>query len=157
MNSDRIKNLLDNYWLCNTSVQEEEELRQFFTQDNLPADLIKYKTWFDYQIEERNCSLGSDFNANIIEKIKTKHHFRMRRILNIAASIILVTGLWYVMQPNAAQKQVALKDEIITSPEEAYKETKDVLLLISQNINVGEDMLIENMKKMESLTTTIIE
>ena len=34
-----INQLLERYWKCETSLEEEEILRTFFSQDELPAEL----------------------------------------------------------------------------------------------------------------------
>ena len=36
MDLDRIEKLLAKYWECETSVEEEGELKQFFSGDNVP-------------------------------------------------------------------------------------------------------------------------
>ena len=41
-----INQLLDRYWKCETSLEEEEILRTFFRQDELPAELKPYKSLF---------------------------------------------------------------------------------------------------------------
>ena len=38
-----IKQLLEHYWVCETSLEEEEILRTFFSQKELPAELEKYR------------------------------------------------------------------------------------------------------------------
>ena len=39
-----IEQLLERYWRCETSLQEEEILRLFFSQEEVPADLLPLKT-----------------------------------------------------------------------------------------------------------------
>lgn len=34
-----IEQLLERYWECETSLEEENILRTFFSQDNIPGDL----------------------------------------------------------------------------------------------------------------------
>ena len=46
MDYQRINKLLDKYWECATSVEEERELRQFFSSAVVPPDLLPYKAWF---------------------------------------------------------------------------------------------------------------
>ena len=41
-----INQLLDRYWKAETSLEEEEILRAFFSQDELPAELKPYKALF---------------------------------------------------------------------------------------------------------------
>ena len=41
-----INQLLDRYWKAETSLEEEEILRAFFSQDELPDELTKYQAIF---------------------------------------------------------------------------------------------------------------
>lgn len=41
-----INQLLDRYWKGETSLEEEEILRAFFSQDELPAELKPYQALF---------------------------------------------------------------------------------------------------------------
>ena len=44
-----IEQLLERYWQCETSVEEESVLRDFFTKEEVPAHLLRYKNLFVYQ------------------------------------------------------------------------------------------------------------
>ena len=48
-----IEQLLERYWRCETSLQEEEILRMFFLQENIPANLQPYRHLFMYEQNER--------------------------------------------------------------------------------------------------------
>ena len=38
-----IEHLLERYWQCETTLQEENILRSFFSQEEVPVWLLKYK------------------------------------------------------------------------------------------------------------------
>ena len=44
-----IEQLLERYWQCETTLQEESILRSFFSQDEIPAELEQYKALFAMQ------------------------------------------------------------------------------------------------------------
>ena len=46
-----IEQLLERYWQCETSVEEESVLRDFFSKEEVPAHLLRYKNLFVYQQE----------------------------------------------------------------------------------------------------------
>ena len=48
-----IEQLMERYWRCETSLQEEEILRTFFSQENVPAELLSYKDLFIYEQDQR--------------------------------------------------------------------------------------------------------
>ena len=62
-----IEQLLERYWEGETTLQEEAILRAFFSQDDVPAQLMKYKSLFDCGLQEE--TLGDDFDARILDSI----------------------------------------------------------------------------------------
>lgn len=61
-----IKQLLERYWQCETTLQEEEILHSFFSQPDIPEELRRYQSLFTCEQEE---PLGEDFDARILEMI----------------------------------------------------------------------------------------
>jgi len=64
-----IEQLLERYWACETSLQEEQILRTFFQQEEVPAHLMAYKAIFELQQEQAEPSLGADFDAKMMKLI----------------------------------------------------------------------------------------
>ena len=64
-----IEQLLERYWACETSLQEEQILRTFFQQADVPAHLMAYKAVFDVQQEQAEASLGDDFDARMLQMV----------------------------------------------------------------------------------------
>ena len=113
-----IEQLLERYWQCETTLQEEAILRSFFSQDDVPAELEQYKALFAMQQEP---SLGDDFDARILamvgqeEKPKAKVVTLTSRLMPLfraaaVVAIILTLG-------NAAQ---APWDRGWDDPKDAY-------------------------------------
>lgn len=65
-----IEQLIERYWDCETSAEEEQILRMFFSQTEIPAHLLRYKSLFAYQKSEQEIGLGSDFDKRILEEIE---------------------------------------------------------------------------------------
>ncbi len=61
-----IEQLLERYWLGETTLQEEGILRTFFSQPDIPEGLRKYRELFTIEREE---PLGDDFDARILAMI----------------------------------------------------------------------------------------
>lgn len=60
--------LLERYWSCETTLEEETILRVFFSQPQVPAELAQYKSLFAYGEEmKKECQLGDDFDAKMLE------------------------------------------------------------------------------------------
>ena len=66
-----IQQLLERYWMCETTLEEEEILRAFFSQKDVPAELLRYKDLFTYeQAEVRNDVLSDDFDERMLRMIE---------------------------------------------------------------------------------------
>lgn len=65
-----INQLLERYWECQTTLEEEKILRAFFSQEDIPASLLLYRDLFVYQATETKSEvLGEDFDAKILQLI----------------------------------------------------------------------------------------
>ncbi len=76
-----IEQLLERYWECETSLQEEEILRSFFSQDNVPGSLLQYKALFTYeQTQKQTEVLGEDFDDRIAELVAEQQPVKARTV-----------------------------------------------------------------------------
>ena len=66
-----IEQLLERYWDCETNVEEEEILRIFFRQKNVPEHLLRYKPLFSYNDKQRGLRLGHDFEESLLKTISS--------------------------------------------------------------------------------------
>lgn len=90
-----IEQLLERYWACETSVEEEQILRSFFKQKDIPVHLLSYKPLFIYQEEEKKVGLGEEFDQRILAEIerpvvKARHltlHSRFMPLFKAAAVV----------------------------------------------------------------------
>ena len=63
-----IEQLLQSYWQCETTLEEERILRTFFSQKEVPVQLLRYRDLFAYQQEETQTDiLGDNFDQRILE------------------------------------------------------------------------------------------
>lgn len=76
-----IEQLLERYWECQTTLQEENILRAFFSQKDVPASLLKYRELFAYeQSEPSEDTLGEDFDRRMTALIDEPQPVRARTI-----------------------------------------------------------------------------
>ena len=65
-----IEQLLERYWDCDTTIEEESILRTFFSQKDVPARLIKYRSLFEYQKQSADSEpLGDEFDQKVLAAI----------------------------------------------------------------------------------------
>ena len=101
-----IEQLLERYWQCETSVEEESRLRDFFSKEDVPAHLLRYKNLFVYQQVQQEVGLGEDFDARILAEVevpvvKAKRLTLTSRFIPLfkaAAVIAIILGLGNVAQ-----------------------------------------------------------
>lgn len=65
-----IEQLLERYWQCETSIEEEAALRNFFSKEDVPAHLLRYKNLFVYQQVQQEVGLGEDFDVRILAEVE---------------------------------------------------------------------------------------
>lgn len=65
-----IEQLMERYWNCETTLEEEQILRTFFAQVEIPVHLLKYKSLFTYQRMQHQAEcLGDDFDEKVLAAI----------------------------------------------------------------------------------------
>ena len=74
-----INQLLDRYWKGETSLEEEQILRSFFSQICVPEELAKYRPLFNYeQTETKTDRLGDDFDERIMSMIDEPQELKVK-------------------------------------------------------------------------------
>jgi hypothetical protein len=72
-----IEQLLERYFQCETTLKEEEILRSFFTQEDVPVWLTKYQTLFTYEAEKEEL-LDENFDERILTMIEQSEPVKAR-------------------------------------------------------------------------------
>ena len=57
MDSKKIEELLQRYWDCETSLEEEKQLQEYFRSENVPDQLKETATLFHYYKKQKNKSV----------------------------------------------------------------------------------------------------
>ena len=70
MDCKYIENLLERFWKCETSQEEEGILRAFFRQKDIPQSLEPYRSLFVYEDEAKETKLGADFDEKILKLVE---------------------------------------------------------------------------------------
>ncbi len=115
-----IDQLLERYWSGETTLEEEQILRSFFSQPDVPAEMAKYRSLFLYeQTEPKTDVLGDDFDERIISMIDEQPAVRARVVtlrqrlapLFKAAAIVAII----LTLSNAAQVSFMPKEQATVS------------------------------------------
>ena len=74
-----INQLLERYWNCETSLEEEGILHAFFSQKDVPAELRQYQPLFAYQqLEAKEKHLGADFDNRLLAIIEEDEPIKVK-------------------------------------------------------------------------------
>lgn len=144
MDSKRIEELLNKYWNCETSLDEERELKEYFQGSEFPETLKGASALFKFFAEQKKKSLDdTSFDREVLSKVNAPKGGQVIRLfknsMRIAAGIaVLMTAFWIVR--NEIRKDTP--QEIVDTyndPQLAFEETKRALLMISKSFGKAEE------------------
>lgn len=131
-----IEQLLERYWKCETSLEEEAILRSFFAQKDVPVSLLPYRDLFCQEQKMGEDHLGSDFDERIVAMVGQEEprtpkvrtitlSSRLRPLFKAAASLaILLTfsmAIQQAMDQNAPSQPTDIPHtEVATGAETAH-------------------------------------
>ena len=134
MKLDDIKILIEKWENAETSIEEERTLQEFFQRDIIPPELLVYKDMFSYFVE----SGTETYEKPIFTKPRIKPQW-----WSIAASVVMLIGIggkWYVEN----QRQ------------ETYKQTKEALLLVSNTMNKGTNIVVAGLSEFDKAQSKVL-
>ena len=79
MNFEYIEQLIERYFAAETTLQEENILRAFFAQDDIPASLQQWKPFFVAQAQLAEAHLDEHFDERLLG-LADEVHVQARRI-----------------------------------------------------------------------------
>ena len=148
-----IEQLLERYFQCETTLKEEDILRTFFSQDDVPVWLLKYQTLFNYETQKEQ-PLGNDFDERIHAAIEEEQRVkaqvvtltqRLMPLFKAAAIVAIILTLG-----NAAQ---APWDRGWDNPREEYAKFHQQH---NDSVNIIGPVQAENIMG-DSISTTVAE
>ena len=153
-----IEQLLERYWKCETTLEEEEILRMFFSQKELPANLLPFRDVFVYENNEKKQQvLGDDFDQKLMEMIDEPAHVKARVVtmahrltpLFKAAAVVAI----FLTLGNAAQVAFNNEEQPATETASAHRMVKG--LSVAMNDSVKTDSTLQ--KLAQPTTSTILK
>ena len=158
MDSKYIEQLLERYWKCETTLEEEEILRMFFSQKEVPANLLPFRDVFVYENNEKKQQvLGDDFDQKLMEMIDEPAHVKARVVtmahrltpLFKAAAVVAI----FLTLGNAAQVAFNNEEQPATETASAHRMVKG--LSVAMNDSVKTDSTLQ--KLAQPTTSTILK
>jgi len=132
-----IEKLLEKYLDAETSIAEENELKNYFSGAHVAPHLEEYRKMFGY------------FSASKKEKFTKTIQLKSRKLnwkwLSVAASAVLLVSVYTGYQKNQQAKA-----------EKIYEETQYAFTLLSANLNKGTAAISE-LQEFETTTNKILK
>ena len=137
---DRIEILLEKYFEAETSIAEEQELKNYFNSSDVAPLLEQYKPLFAYAVQakqEQFSFVPFSFQPRVpatipLNTIKRKSAFWF----SVAASVIILLGIG-LFTFNHYNQQKSKDYGTYSDPETAFRETQKALAMISESVNKG--------------------
>lgn len=162
MDSEKLEALLQKYWNCETSLEEEQQLREYFKGDAIPDNGKEAAPLFHYFEQQKNKSVHEQFDRTILGQLKKpagKVTNLVQTSLRIAAGVaVLAAAIFFVREEIRKDDMVAVEDTF-DDPQKALEETKKALLMISKGFGRAEqqakkiNLLNEAQDKIQSKST----
>ena len=150
-----IQMLIDKFYDGKATEEEELRLMDFFAESDVPSELQEEKDFFtEYFCLDKAMPDASKLESridtwNIVERSSTKKVVSksLRWAVSIAASLLLLISLGVLLNQQEDANSFALQEDTYTNPEDAYKETRKALMLLSENLNKGLNKLNHKERK----------
>ncbi len=155
MNKSQIDQLLEKYWNVESTLQEEKQLKQYFSSGNIDSSHQQHAHLFQYLKSE--AELESDRSLELTEEsIRDQESkvitFNFRKFMSFAAAFIFLIAAYFVLKEETisadqeslyAGKFTSLDEE--REAHEAYEITMEALAFMSNKINTTESEIQKNM------------
>lgn len=135
-----IEQLLDRYFECQTTLEEEQILRAFFAQEDIPVLLLPYREVFAEQtFAKQAMNTSADFDQRILsligeEEAKEPKHVkarivsmnrRLRPLYKAAACVAVVLALGQAAQMPYYKSEAEQQENLARSLEQLQQIQKD--------------------------------
>ncbi len=148
MDSNRIQELLEKYWECETSLEEEQELRAYFSNGDIDEQFKDEAPLFQYYVnEKKDGGLDGLFDEQVLAELEKSQVSRPKKgnavqlffnLAKVAAvGLIIVTAGYFIREEMNKQEVQPYLTDTFEDPQKAFEETKKALQLISKNFNKG--------------------
>jgi len=140
MDSKHIEQLLEKYWNCDTSLEEEQQLREYF-RGHVPESMKEVAQVFQYFDSQQKEQVNPEFDAVVKKKIRQPEGKVVRLFQNyarIAAGLLVVVAATYFVRQEVRKAYPPEIADTYSDPKLALEETKKALMMISKGFNKAQ-------------------
>jgi hypothetical protein len=133
-----IRQLLDKYWNCETSPEEEQFLATYFSDDSVPEEWRKYKALFAWKQAQAAVKASPELKAELGRR---PFAVRFYSVVKIAASVLLVmaAGIGFYTHYRQVQWMDRVFSETYSDPADALRDTRNAIEKVSSVLNLMQE------------------
>lgn len=144
MDSKNINALLEKYWNCETSLEEEQQLKEYFRGREIPEQLKETAVLFQYFDDHKKKTLAdSGFDHEVLTKVKTPKQGKVAKLvfnsMRIAAGIAVLVIATFLVRNEIRKSNPSPVEDTYDDPKLAFEETKKALQMISKSFGSAQD------------------
>lgn len=147
-----ISRLLEKYWDCETSLEDEQYLKKYFNGGQVHADLETFQSLFAVLNSESKIvtgDLNGDLETSPAPSSRSKVFSLSKKWMAVAASLLIGMMFWInvdSLDNSQANEQILLADLSIEE-REAYEVTVEALAFLSGKLDKSSSAIGNDFKK----------
>ena len=127
---DKIEKLLEKYDNGETTLQEEQQLKNYFVQETVAPHLEVYKPMFVYFLQTQK----EQFTKEV--PLQPKKTYTLYKWISVAAIAVLMFGIYTQVGNQSKSLDELTQDELV-----AYNQTMEAFNLLASNFNKGTESI----------------
>ncbi len=162
MDLHEVEQLLEKYWQTETTLEEEQRLREFFASGQVPPSMKSAADLFTFFQAEKEKALAQNFEPAVTKELKKRQGGKLVSMVGwgnmarIAAGIVVVVAATFLIRQEIRKSYPKELQDTYTDPQMAFEETKRALQLIGNSFGKARkeaskmQMLNDAEKKIQS-------
>lgn len=152
-----IEDLLNKYWSTESDDHEEQLLKEHFSEAESNDPDSQY---FRFLKSEAQIKAPRDFSAQVTDLVAESKpktiSLAMRKWMRVAAALIFVIlAAFAIRQQTITPSESYAFEDTFETPEEAYAEARQALLMVSQKMQKTQSIAAVNIAKAEQYTNIL--
>ncbi|MDR1631413.1 MAG: hypothetical protein LBR97_00745 [Dysgonamonadaceae bacterium] len=133
-----IRQLLDKYWNCETSPEEEQFLTGYFSGDSVPEEWRKYQVLFAWKKTQTLVKATPKLKAELGRQPFVAQFYS---VVKIAASVLLIMtiGIGFYTHYRQVQWMDKVFSETYSDPADALRDTQNAIEKVSSVLNLMQE------------------
>ncbi len=152
MDQSNINNIIDKFWLGESTLEEEAILRAYFNSDTIESIHQPFQAYFNFIKSERNIQFDKELSlpgTTVQPAAKIIKLRSMRKWIGVAASILILVGFFWILN---LQDNKTTQLDTYENPELALEQAKEALFFLSNKMDKSAQSTAEQIKQLEKLS-----